>query len=136
MPCRVEAHQRGVPERVGQPAFWSRRQTSRRRKRSSPTQAKIRRTTRASSGTTSNRAIPPPRSRGDVLVPVGSPGEGADRSDVRGMAVPPFQDLRALVLGDGTLDLEQQVVLGAGSDRAIEKADLHAGPRNSSTSSA
>jgi len=41
---------------------------------------------------------------------------------------PPFQDLRALVLGDDTLDLEQQVVLRAGSDRAIEKADLHASP--------
>jgi len=63
MPCGVGAHQRGVPERVGHPVFWSRRQTSRRLSRSSPTQAKIKRTMRASSGTISNRATSPPRSR-------------------------------------------------------------------------
>jgi len=43
--------------------FRKRRQTSRRLRRSKPTQAKMNRTIRASSSTTSKRAIPPPSAR-------------------------------------------------------------------------
>ena len=64
MPWGVDARQRGgAPERVRHPARWRRRPTSRGLRRSSPIRAKTSRTTRASSGATSNRAIPPPRSR-------------------------------------------------------------------------
>jgi hypothetical protein len=38
-----------------------------------------------------------------------------------------LQDLGALVFGDDPLDLEQQVVLRASADRAIEEDDLNAG---------
>ena len=39
----------------------------------------------------------------------------------------PLQDLGALVFGDDALDLQQQVVFGAGADRAVEEGDLDAG---------
>jgi hypothetical protein len=38
-----------------------------------------------------------------------------------------LQDLGALVLGDHALDLEQEVVLGAGADGAVREDDLGAG---------
>ncbi len=39
-----------------------------------------------------------------------------------------FQDLGPLVLGDHALDLEQEIVLGAGADGAVHEDDLGAGP--------
>ena len=40
----------------------------------------------------------------------------------------PLQDLGALVLGDHPLDLEQEVVLGAGTDRSVDEHHLGTGP--------
>src|SRR5215210_3257069 len=67
---------------------------------------------------------------GDIAIPIRSAGEGAHRAGLRGMAPSPptsLQDLGALVFGDDPLDLEQQVVLRASADRAVEEGDLNAG---------
>src|SRR3712207_5972272 len=72
---------------------------------------------------------PTPSLAGDITIPVGRAGESADRTRSRGMAPSPptpLQDLGALVFGDDALDLEQEVVLRAGADGAVQEGDLDA----------
>jgi len=66
----------------------------------------------------------------DVLVAVGRAGENVDHAAVRAVALAApatFQNLGALVFGDHTLDLQQEVVLRGLAERAIEEDDLDAG---------
>jgi hypothetical protein len=45
----------------------------------------------------------------------------------------PLQDLGALVLGNDALDLEQEVVLGAGANGPVEEGDLTTPARRNSS---
>ena len=65
----------------------------------------------------------------DIAVAEGSRAKGTYRARARGVTAPAsaaLEDLGTLVLGDHSLDLQQQVVLGTAADRAVEKHDLHA----------
>ena len=67
---------------------------------------------------------------GDVAVTERRGGERAEQARARCMAAPAaaaLQDPGALVLGDNTLDLQQQVVLRRAADRTVEEDDLGAG---------
>ena len=67
----------------------------------------------------------------DIAVAIRRPGQDIDRaSPCRMQLAPPmpFDNLRALILGHHALDLEQQVVLRAAPQFAIQKDDLDAGP--------
>src|SRR5262249_9382021 len=70
-------------------------------------------------------ALPP----ADVAVAVGGATQDIGRAPPGGVqlaAAAALPDLCALVLGDHSLDLRQQVFLGRVSDRAVEEDDLNA----------
>src|SRR5918995_3878150 len=106
-----------------------RRQTLASVRRSCPTQVKIWRTIRAASSSISYRA-PSARLSRDVAVAERRTGEdahGARPSPVALSAPTALEHLGPLVFSEHALELQQQAVLRAVSDRAIEKNHLRTG---------
>ena len=67
---------------------------------------------------------------GDIAVAERCRAERAHQARARGVAAPAsaaLEELGTLVLGDHALDLQEQVVLGAAADGAVEEHHLHAG---------
>jgi len=65
---------------------------------------------------------------GDVAIAEGSRAEGTHQARAGGMAAPApaaLEDLGALILGDHTLDLQEQVILGTAANGAVEEHHLH-----------
>ena len=137
MNSRAEESQRVLPVRVLMPWRCKRRQTSRRESRSWPTQAKIELHHPGLLQDDLVACFAAPFGFANVAVAVGGLREDADPALTGGVllaAAGAFHDFRPLILGNDALDLQQQIVLGALSEGAIEEDDLHPGSRSSSMS--
>src|SRR5436309_14668240 len=114
MPHATLRSQTVVPVRVLSPAWGSRRQTSPSVRRSPPTQAKIWRTTRASSGRSSSRACPP-LIFGHLAVPIGRATPHIHGPAVCRMPLTTpvaSDDLRAPILRKPAVYLREHVIFG------------------------